>query len=349
MKRNLLDDFSQASGLGSTNAMKSFSGIDHRGVGDLVSNARDLQGITLFTRPRLNLSYDNIALARILTPMLTEDPYTVPRVIRALLDPVGQKEEGTTTPLVDEHNPFIPILTNTLLSISGWPDFNIETYTAPEGMFKESWSMIDGISGNYGSYDLTANFRNMPGNPILSMFHWWGQYGLMVSEDTLAPRYESIVEHEIDYQTRIYRLILDPSKKYVQAIGAAIAAFPTAGPVGSILNHTVETPYANDTQQVSVPFKCSGMEFNDPILIKEFNDLVVLFNKEMGDEIPPGSKHPKRVLTHVKLTTHEELNLFNSDKCYPRIADDNELEWWVPRQRYFEVLNDLGNNQIVNP
>tara|TARA_B100000700_G_scaffold288181_1_gene344443 strand:- start:5806 stop:6834 length:1029 start_codon:yes stop_codon:yes gene_type:complete len=332
--RETINLISKGSGLGnlSATATNVHKGINHRGVGNPVTQNTDNHGLTFFTRPRLNLSYDNLSASRILAPLLTQSELTQQRLIRVLLDPDGTKSPRSVKApgLVDERSAFIPMLTNNLLSISGWPDVDVDTYTSQEGIAKESWSMIDDIPRNYGTYSLTANFRNIIGDPISALFYAWTHYAMAVGRGELVPYPEMIVENEIDYMTRIYRLVLDPTRTYVQKIANCGAAFPTAVPMGAAFNYSADSPLANDNEQISIPFQCIGVEYNDPISIQEFNATVAYFNPEMGDAT--------REQLFTKLTK-SELSLFNY-QGYPRIAEDNELEWWVAKDTYQLTIDE---------
>jgi len=334
--RDIINNIARDSGLGnlSTSTANIQRGINHRGVGNPTTQNTDNHGLTFFTRPRLNLSYDNVATSRILSPLLTQSPNTLPRLIRVLLDHVGALERNVTCPMVDDRMPFIPMLTNNLLSISGWPDIDLDTYTAPEGIVKESWSMVDDVPRNFGTFDLTANFRNIAGDPINALFHAWTHYAAAVAMGELVPYPEMIVENEIDYMTRIYRLVLDPTRTFVQKIGACGAAFPTASPLGAAFNYSSDSPLAQDNEQISIPFRCIGAEYNDPITIVEFNATVILFNPLMDERY--------RADRFVKLGKSEQ-RLFNYEG-YPWIAQDNELQWWVENERYKLLVNE--NNAL---
>src|SRR5574343_207797 len=80
-----IDIISRLSGLGSLSDayQQMLKGINHRGLGNPIRTNRDNSGIVLFTRPDCNLTYDNIALCRLMTPLLTDNEYTLQRYIRA--------------------------------------------------------------------------------------------------------------------------------------------------------------------------------------------------------------------------------------------------------------------------
>ena len=333
--KNEIDLLSRESGLGSLSeaASNAFYGINHRGIGNPVPYNTDNHGLTFFTRPRMNLSYNNLSMDRRLSPLLTDVEATYQRAVRTLLDPVGGSgraaiggnKRAVTTPLVDQLSPFMPVLTNHLLSLSGWPDPVVNTYNAKEGIAKETWTMVDDVSRYYGSFDLQASFRNIAGDPITLLLNTWIIYAANVYKGVMMPYPDSIIENEIDYQTAIYRLILDPQRQFVQKISRTIA-FPTSSALGAAFNFNSENPFSQDNaQQISVPLHCIGAEYMDPILIKEFNYLVYTFNPLMLD-----SERANRMTKLTKL----DLVKYNYNG-YPRIDPiSSELEWWVPNVEY---------------
>jgi hypothetical protein len=150
----------------------------------------------------------------------------------------------------------------------------------------------------------------------------------------MMPYPDAIVENEIDYQTRIYRLVLDPKMKFVQKIGACGAAFPMASPLGASFNFASDTPYMRDNDQLSIPFKAIGASYLDPILISEFNQVVQEFNPDMKDS--------RRSRNYKKLIGNDG-RYFNF-RGYPRINPTTyELEWWVDGPEYTEFRKLLGD------
>jgi len=324
---------SQVNGYGSikTAMTATFLGINHRGAGNLIPSNNEQQGLTFFTRPRLNLSYDNIKHVRKMTAMLSDDKDSIPRAIRAYLDPDGSRFYYPSN-LVDPLSAFIPLLTNNLISLTGWPDPFVDTYTSKEGGYKEQWSMIDGVPENSTVFSLSGSFRNLPRDPITLMFHYWTKYAAYVHEGRLSPRPDSILENEIDYQTRPYRLTLDPTRQYVERIGAVIAMFPKSDSTGSIFNYNEDKPYIRDVDQVSCEFQAMGVEYYDPILVKEFNTIVRIFNPNMKDGVR------EKVYTPLSAAYKAIFNHLG----YPRINPyTSELEWWVPTELIKTVLKGV--------
>lgn len=350
-----LEDFLQNSPNGGiANAIgNNFYGINHRQRPNTVPINKDHYGLTFFVRPQLNLTPDNIRNARIFTPLLTSNNTSIQMIVRCLLDPrlmVGYPSIGYALkcPFVDEHQAFIPILSNHLKSISGWPDIVLPTNTSKEGAYQESHSMVDGTAVNYSAYDIEATFRNSKGDPIMLLFYIWSLYSTLVYEGTLVPYPDFIVENEIDYNTRIYRLVLDPSKKKVQKIGATGISFPTSLPIGGFFDYSSDKPYNDNNSDITIRFKCLGAQYQDDILIFEFNKTVAVFNPSMN---------ANKFTRYIRNNTNKDiyylhdtmiqipdtlLDVFNN-RGYARINPENyDLEWWINKSDYISKLEALN-------
>jgi len=305
----------------------SFYGLNISGRNAAIPLNTENHGYTFFTRPDMNMSYDNLAADRVLSNLLNQDEFSVQRMIRAYLDP-NLEINKVYSPGIDQRNPFIPLLGNNLISLSGWPDFTLNTQTSQPGLYHEAYSYVDDIPYHYSSYDLTANFRNLTGDPITFMMLMWGWYQGLVYEGRIWPHPNNIIYNTIDYQTRIWRLIMDPSRTYVTRIGATGASFPMTAPVGNIFNFEgdgSESPFTTANDQISISFRCMGFTYYDYILVYEFNTLGEIFNKNMRDG-------PRQQFYH-KLHPAER-DYFNYT-AYPRINEYTmELEWWVDKNIY---------------
>lgn len=329
--RDALDKTSRAIGNGSHSRafQELMYGLDAMpGQGQGLPKNADTQGLLFFTRPTMNLSYDNLALDRRLTPLMTSDPTTYPFMIRALLDPYSKNDESSR--FVDSNNVFMPILSNTLLNMSGWPDIMGDTYTAPEGAQKESWAMFDGDSHNRQVWDSNLTFKNIQGDPITTLMLTWIIYGTGVYQGDLLPYTRMLFENRIDYYTGIYRLVLSSNGRYVTKIARTLG-FPYAISIGSAFNYQADQFLNNDNDTVSVPFKCVGAEYQDPILIKEFNHTMAMKNA------------PIRTGDVVELK-NTEYALFRR-LAYPKIDEETwELKWVVPKALYQAITSEFSTS-----
>lgn len=307
---------------------ESFYGLNIVGRNAPIPLNTENHGFTFFTRPNLNLSYDNLVVDRVLSGLLLDSPYSIQRMVRCYLDPKLQTEENLLCPGVDPLNPFIPLLSNNLITLSGWEDFVLNTHTSTPGLYREEYSYVDDVPYNYRVVDLQASFRNIVGDPISYMLLMWGWYMGLVYEGRIMPYPENILYNRCDYNTRIYRLIMDPTRTYVTRIGANGASFPLTAPIGNIFNFSgdgSETPFPTANDQITVSFRSMGFTYYDHMLIYEFNRLGELWNSAM--------KPSQRSERMVKLQSHEK-DYFNY-RAYPRINEETlELEWWVMKDYY---------------
>ena len=339
--RDRLNKINIENGFGSlTHAYTDFlRGLNHRGVGNQLNTNRDNVGMVFFTRPNLNLSYDNLAAHRMLMPFATQTgDMTLQRYVRTLLDPKGALFRDVTSPLVDHTSPFIPLLTNTLMSSSGWPDIAVDTYDSKEGIRKEQWSIVDGVYKVNNTFSLSVNFANVLGDPVSALFQVWLMYAVSVRLGEMLPYPESIVEREIDYQTGIYHLILDPSRRYIQKIARTIA-YPTAIPMGNNFNFTGDQPFVNDNATISTQFKCIGADYNDPILFEEFNDLAAIYNPGLTITSIGADGTLSITGNYIQLSS-SEVKKYNNHG-YPLIHPiTHELTWWVSTDTYQSLSNE---------
>lgn len=326
----------------------AYYGINNRGTGAPVPANADQHGLTFFTRPNLNLSYDNIKTERIFLPLLNGSENSMFRAIRLLLDPEAS-DGGNGAPiksgLIDNSNPFICLLSNNLLSMSGWPDITLDTYTSKPGRAQEQWSMADSKARNFQVMGMSASFRNMIGDPITLLFFYWVNYISLVYEGRIAPKPQMIIENEIDYMTRIYRLVLDPTRRFVRKISCCGAAFPTSVPIGASHNFSIDAPYNQENKDISINFQMMGFDYLDPIVISEFNTVVAMFTRDMRfsnqDEPSMDGKYVKLAQRDEKgnlISPPEEMNIMNH-RAIPKInMVTYELEWYVERSIYEQEM-----------
>jgi hypothetical protein len=351
-----LDDYFQSTPIGSVNRAigNSMYGINHRQIPGMVSSNMDLYGLTFFTRPQLNLQSDNIRNVRQMYPLLTDISVSIQRFVRATLDPrmlqgfkiYGKKSAQTHTvapivcPILDNKMAFIPVLTNNLTSMSGWPDMVSPVYSSKNGLYNQSFSQVDGSIKYFEAFDLSATFRNTRGDTILYMFYIWLWYQSLVFEGYLIPYPDFVVENEIDYNTRIYRLVLDITRTYVKKISATGASFPISVPMGSFFDFDSSKPYNDQNKDFTVQFKCNGATYQDDILVKEFNMTTVIFNPEMKDSVR------SKLMTKVDKSL---LQYFNN-RGYPYIDPNTyELQWFVDNTLFNNRYSAMKNLNLNVP
>jgi hypothetical protein len=339
---NGVDDVWARSAVGNPNTAitETLYGLNHRSLANSIPINRDYYGLTFFTKPDLRLTNDNVMKLRKFAPMLTDRETSLPRAIRAMLDfrHNTHNEESYLCSLIDPKQVFIPLLTNQLISMSGWQDIELPTYTSEAGVYGEQFSFADGIADVYRVWDMTANFRNIPGDPISMLFYYWILYAQNVYEGVLTPYPNNIAENTIDYNTRIYRVVLDSSKRFVQKIACTGASFPVSVPMGTLFNFETDQPI-NRIDQLAINFRCIGAEYQDDMIIHDFNVAVCIGNNDMYDD--------QRQNAGLVKVPYEYIFLFNY-LGYPRINPTTfELEWWVYNSTYLDMTGNSGSDTTM--
>ena len=344
-----LDELFSSTALGSLDKAigNNLYGINHLQTPTVIPSNKDTYGLTFFVRPQLNLQTDNIRNIRRFYSMLTQETKTIQNVTRCLLDPrmmtgytggYGQKTftiPPLKNPIVDNENAFFPILTNNCNVISGWPDLTLPVWSSTPGLFKEVYSLPDGLTQNYGTYTLDATFRNTLGSPILYMFYIWLHYMSYVKKGDIIPYLDYLQTNTLDFASRIYRVVLDQQKHTVTSIHACGWCFPISDPISMVADFNKETPYNEQTKDITIRFQCHGFETMDDVLVMEFNKTVEIFKPEMRDGARSsvnrdGSEVPLKM---QKLTKIERRYFKN--RGYPRINPKTfELEWWLNMDYY---------------
>jgi hypothetical protein len=349
-------------------------GINYLQTPTMVPSSRNTYGFTFFTRPQLNLSIYNISNFTPFYSLLASNPLSIQRYTRLMLDPrlsfrgkeqtqVGLDfksgaEPDLTCPFVNIYSPFIPIFTNNLISISGWPDLTVPVYTSSSGLYGEEYSAVDGVTNNFEAFDVDVTFRNTRGDPIIYMIYIWLKYMNLVFEGVLNPYLDFIAENELDYNTRIYRIVLDNTKRKVNYIACTGASFPLNVPSGNLFDVSNDGVYNTRNSEFSVRFKSNGFLAFEDIIKYEFNEVNGIYNPDFYKllqhdtdissslnevertdqnyvyEVGNLIKIPFATMMNPIVSDNKLVNQFHSlsFKATPWInLYTNELEWWIPR------------------
>lgn len=304
-------------------------GFNKRQQGLALPPNMDLHGPVFFTRPNLNLSYDNVAADRKLMNLVNPIVDSLPRAIRVMLDPESAFNDNIVSPtLFDHKQAFIPLLSNCCVSLTGWPDVSLNIYKTSEGIAKEVWMMNDSIAEINGYFGLTATFKNVQGNPIPTLFNAWIRYIGNVYLGLMQPWPYCVWENEIDYMCRIYRFTLDWSGRFIQNWAICGAAIPEGVPFGKMFDLSRDQPYNLELDTVTVPFACVYASYNDPLALMEFNRVGELFNPSLVN-------NPSL----YKVMTFAESTTLGNFRGYPRInLKTNELTYWILKDEYEQLL-----------
>lgn len=310
------------------------------------------QGYVFFTRPHLNLSLRNCLRTRHMYQLLAGEG-SIQAYIRNILDPgLYYSAERLQSPLVDHENIFIPLLTNSIKTLSGWPDYVLDTYTSQEGQAKEVHSMVDSKMDYLREFDLDATFHNMAEEPVNRLFYIWERYQAMVFEGTLNPYPIFIANDVIDYNTRIYRIVTDKTDRYVSKIAATGASFPISLPTGEFANYNSSEVFTS-RKDITIRFKCNGALYYDDILKKEFNTAVMAFNPGIREAARAGNIGSIES-NYLDISRLDRRTVFKGF-TYPYIdLETDRLMWLVDRSNqrvvktleYLKSTGEIGENDV---
>lgn len=320
--------FKYVSGYGSLNQGMSNAlyGVSMNRAIPFYQDSKDNQGYVFFTRPQLNMTTSNLRSMREFNSLLVDDENDLHRYVRCLLDPRLSRSVNIKSNLLYESMPFICVYSNAIKSLSGFQDRVLSSYTTKTGIKGESWSMPDGYVDTYGVFDIDCTFYNFSGQPISLINNYWLSYMAYVNEGMIGAYLDMIRANEMDYCTRIYRLIMDESMTYVRAMCATGASYPVSSPEGERFNYNSNEVYNSTTKDITIRFKSIGVTYNDSILVKEFNDAVGIFCPEVAEL---NEKHESSSLIYID--NMEMMNALNF-KCIPWIDKNTmELKWLIKK------------------
>lgn len=278
--KTINENVSRASGYGSYYGKFSsvLKNLDRMKLNNLPTNDV-LPGYTFITRPKLNLTTTAIRHNRVLSMLDTDNPDSIQFMIRCLLDTTYAKrsdiiDKVIRSPFLNHNSPFLTPLCNSLVASGGWPTPVLEVETTPSGFYGEDMTYAGGTDKLSKTYDLDLTFREMPGGIVMSLLHTWFLCMDLLASGYLTPYPKYIYEGKMCYDVSIYRFILDPSRRSIMAWARATGCFPKSIPIGAIFDENESEFYVSSMQKYSVPFVANKVEYNDPILLLEFNMLM---------------------------------------------------------------------------
>ena len=334
--RNSIDRIRRASGnsIQDKALVDTFRGLSVQGGNTQAPINQESQGYVFFTKPALNLAKRNIMNDPVLSMLLTNSSDSMPRAVRCYLDHTVGASEGIPSSVVDDHLPFIPVLSNNLVSLTGYRDYTNQTSSTAAGVYRETMHVVDDVPYDYEPYSLTANFRNISGDVMTYLPYIWCYYAASARIGNIIPYPEFLFYRELDYTTAIFRFTMDKTRRYITGMHKTGAAIPINAPIGEKFDYTAygnNNPDINADKQISINFQCVGSTVYNPLIAYEFNTLVMQWNRHMRDT--------ERSREMVKLELGERP-YFNYH-CYPLINFNTmELEWYANANEYAQYKKE---------
>ena len=381
-----IDDIFRSTGQGDRSVIHGdyVYGFDTISKGKMIQPSRTTTGMVFFSRPMLNLTYDNLSREIQLMPWRDGDPDSYLGMTRAQLDPLSETmsfmrvktrgndgkdyyggKETFRSALSDPLNPFLVVLSNSLVSLSGWPDPRLDYYASDKGIRGEQWFKMDGTTEINYVYDLSATFNNGKGDPVYMMLKLWTEYIYRVGVGDLWPYPQMIARQMIDYMTRIYSFTFEETKTFITHWADCGAAAPGGIQTGAVHNYDSQEVHKTAMDTVSVSFQAVGARYNNLATLHSFNKLVAMFNPDLqvfptrtrnqykmitddgSSNIPWGNKgsNDHDQARWIKLTLSER-QVLNMKRVYPLInMVTKEMEWWCHISDYMLYVN-RGVNKV---
>lgn len=243
-----------------------------------IPTPRELKGYTFFSRPHLNLSSQNLVHLREFYPLLYSSDTSIGMYIRQMLDTSYAYNAGGTggvhdCPFINTQCAFNVLLSNALKSIQGFPDPDLTTEATAGGFFSEQQTNVIGFNRLSKGQDLTLEFRDYPGGPVLAMHDYWCKYMGNIADGSMVQYTDDIENNLMGYTVSIYRFITDHTGRVITRWAKCTGCFPKMQPIGAVYNVNEAEKVITANKTFTVPYFCHHFGYNDPVIIKEFNEL----------------------------------------------------------------------------
>lgn len=261
--------------------MNSLRGLRILGKGPaMMPLADNTIGLSLVTRPQLNLTDDNISRSEKLVSLFGAGQYSVGAYVRGMLD---ERWATAHSPIyLNNKIPFITCLTEYLKTSSGFEDLQIQIDTSEPGIRGQVYQRVSSKLEDNSVFSMNQSYYNPKPSVIQALFQVWEDY---ISEVTsgdrqVSPRDWYLMSNRIDYDCRIYHLIMNKDSEYLEHIFATVQSIPVTYPAGSIANidNTQSTLRGEGQDDFSVQFSSAAMRHDEWGLIQSFNEHSFLYN-----------------------------------------------------------------------
>ena len=248
----------------------------------------EMSGPTFITRPRLCLQSSNLRNNARMLPLDTSNPSSMAFAIRWLLDTNLCNEYGTykekykaavnNCPMINPESPWLTPMCNAVVSISGFPDFQLQTDSTDGGYFGEAQTFAKGSNDfNNGSYSLSVTFREIPGGVIAAILYYWLEYIRCVTRGIMFAYPDDIDGQIMNYTVSFYQFNMDPSQQYIVRWCKCTGCFPSTLDFGSMFSKNEGTYFQEAVQKVSTTFLVNKVEYMNPNILMDFNTLAMRY------------------------------------------------------------------------
>lgn len=304
-------------------------------------------GLALVTRPQLNLSDDNVSKSEKLVSLYGCTQNSFAGYIRGLLD--EKWAAGNPGIILDNKMPFIVPLTQFLKTSNGFNDLQLSINTSEPGLRSQVYQRVASKLEFNEVFTMNQTYYNPKPSLIQAIFQYWEDYiSEVVSGDRqVSPRDWYLMSNRIDYDCRIYHLIMNKDSLFLEHIFATVQSIPTTYPAGAIaaIDNTQNTVRGEGQDDFTVQFSSAAQRQDEFGLIQAFNEHSFLYN--------PNIKPATRNQFYRELETSEYIayNYAAYPLLLPRAIDKNrtgiKLTWWVAKDATAPVNAQGAFNDFI--
>lgn len=286
-------------------------------------------GLPFVTRPQLNLTDDNISRSEKLVSLYGVGQNSMGAYIRGMLDERWAASNAGI--ILENRNPFIVPLTTFIKTSNGFNDLQISVETSEPGIRGQVYQRVASKLEFNEAYTINQTYYNPKPSVLQALFQYWEDYiSEVVSGDRqVTPRDWYLMGNRIDYDCRIYHLIMNKDAMFLEHIFATVQSIPTTYPAGAIagIDTTQNTLRGEGQDDFSIQFASVGQRQDEWGLIQSFNEHSFLYNPSL---MPAVRNNYYRELKVTEYTAY-------SGGAFPLLLPRNEtgrsgikLTWWVP-------------------
>lgn len=261
----------------------------------------DTIGLAFVTRPLLNLSDSNVIKHPQLAPLYRPQKNTHMAYIKGLLDPKWGRANSGLSDTLDPLYPWMSPLTNLLKVSSGFPDLSLAVGKSGGGFRKEVYQWANGVLKVNYDFEMRQSYYTPKPNILPYIFEAWVHYieAVTLGDEGLEPYPEALIENYLDYDCRIYHMILNKNMRNIEWLFCNASCFPTTFPSGafSTIDRTQNTLRGQGQDELEIGFSCVGFRFGNIRIADMFNRTTLKFN--------PGMHPAVRDTTYRKLDFSE--------------------------------------------
>lgn len=209
--------------------------------------------------------------------------------------------------------PFIPLLSNTCVSVEGAKDASMEIHQYEEDKFSANLTVPKGFDEMWSTGQLTTSFEDIAYSPTALLFMVYLFYIHYVSRGHIMTTREHETERVLDYTMSIYIFVLGGDGRHIERWAKFTGCYPTSFPFSQQILHNVNID-KDVLQKFSISWNFNRYEPMDPQVFTDFN---FLSESEWLFRLKPvfwEELYNRKANITSKMYDYEQLNL--KDKEY---------------------------------